>query len=129
MGWAQEPSTIRGVWELVKGELKMENNTVHYPMSDQGRHMKIYTKEHYSTVWADPTEPSARFYPGFNGGTYTYTGGLLTEEQAYSRNQKNLEDQSFYKVSIQGDRLFMVPVTPDGAEKRYGFFEEWKRVE
>ena len=35
----------------------------------------------------------------------------------------------FTRASIRGDRLFLVPVTADGTEKQYGFFEEWKRVE
>ena len=126
--FAQESSSIEGVWELVTGELRNPDNTVSYPNSTEARHMKIITKSHFTTVWVDPKH-DGDLYPGFNGGTYTYLHGLYVETHTYQENSEGIGNKSHYKVQIEGDRFFLSPATETGEAQKNGFFEEWKRIE
>lgn len=126
--FSQIETQIIGVWELVEGEFKTQNSNFKYPESTAGKHMKIITQSHFTTVWVDPNHTENK-YPGFNGGSYTLKGGIYTEIQHYLNDPNSLGRKSFYSVTIKGDRLFMTPVTAKGKPKEFGFFEEWKRAE
>lgn len=126
--FSQIENQIIGVWELVKGEFKTQDSNFNYPESASGKHMKIITKSHFTTVWVDSSH-TGNSYPGFNGGSYTLKDGIYTEIQHYLNDPNSLGRKSYYSMAVKGDRLFMTPVTEEGKAKKFGFFEEWKKVE
>ena len=118
---------LEGAWELVKGESKTEDSTISYPMTPHGKHMKLLTKTHFTTVAMDTTYPHPA-YPSFNGGTYTLANGIYTERLEYLSEPSGLGSIAYFKIKIEDDKFFISPANEDGEEEEYGYFEEWKRA-
>jgi len=128
-------SSIVGTWQLVNGkELYLSNDTIKtfdYPGNVNGNHWKIITKSHFATIYQDTTSNSEKFlYTGFNGGTYTYINGIYTETFTHSSLSKGQIGTSLsFNAKIEGNKLFISPVSKDGKDKKTGNFEEYRRLD
>lgn len=122
----KESNSLEGTWELVKGTYITEDNTLNYPVSEGEIRMKVLTKSHFATVFQHPTND---LYSGYNGGSYEYENGILTEHCDYFSNVKLLGKKNYFLIRFEEERVFMTACDKDGNALEYGFFEEWKVVE
>ena len=125
---SESNSPLEGTWELIKGELKSEDSVLSYPMTTSSKHLKIFTKTHFVTVWQDTTKPDPA-YPGFNGGTYKLSEGVYTENLDYFSFPELIGTKAIFRIKLEKDKFIISPVTEDGNDLEFGAFEEWKRVE
>lgn len=116
---------IEGVWQLEKGKYISEDTTVTYPTPPSGRHMKIISESYFSTVW----QGSGDELEGFNGGSYTLKGDRYIETNLYSSWINEIDSKVYFQIKIENDRLYLYPTNDKGELQKYGFFEQWKRME
>jgi hypothetical protein len=124
----ESSSPLAGAWELVEGKYISEDTMLTYPMTASSEHMKILSESHFATIWQDTTNPHPA-YPGMNGGSYTLVDSLYTEHLDYASNPSVIGTKALCKVKFDGDRFILSPVSEDGQNQEYGFYEEWKRVD
>jgi hypothetical protein len=126
-------SPITGTWELIKGSYISSDTalmkSIEYPRTVNGKNWKIITKSHFASIYQDTTT-DLLFTTGFNGGTYTFINGIYTENFTHSSISNNqIGEKLFFKAKIEGDKLFLTPCSEDGTEKKFGNFEEYKRLD
>jgi hypothetical protein len=132
---AQNASSIIGTWQLVNGkEVYLSHDTLktfNYPGNVNGNHWKIITKSHFASIYQDTTSNSNEFlHTGFNGGTYTYINDVYTGHFTHSSLSKHQIGTSLtFKAKIEGDKLFISPLSKDGKDSKTGNFEEYKRLD
>lgn len=123
----KKSDSIEGTWILVKGTYITPDNTLNYPVVNEEVHMKILGKSHFATVWKHPTDDH---YSGFNGGNYTYQDGVYTEVLWYFMDNKESKGgPNMFKLTFDGDKVYMNSCNEHGEQLEYGYFEEWKIVE
>jgi hypothetical protein len=122
-------SSIQGAWRLISGNETTPDTSINYPLSTNGRFMKIIGKEYYSTVWQDTTiNKSNWLYGGFNGGTYTFENEVYTETATYFSLLPNIGSKVAFKAEIKNDTL-VITYIPEKAMVGYSSTEKWKRLE
>ncbi len=122
-------SPIEGSWKLLSGNETTPDTAINYPISTNGKFMKIISKKYYSTVWQDTTINKFIWcYAGFNGGTYTFENGVYTETATYFSLLPNIGSKVAFKVEIKNDTLVMTYI-PEKATAGYSSIEKWKRLE
>ena len=126
-------SPIIGTWELIKGSVILSDTALmksfEYPRSVNGKHWKIITKSHFASIYQDTTT-NLILSTGFNGGTYTFINGIYTENFTHSSiSNHQIGTRMFFKAKIEGDKLFITPCSEDGSEKKFGNYEEYKRLD
>lgn len=126
-------SPIIGTWELIKGNLVSSDTSLwksfEYPRSVNGKNWKVITQSHFATIYQDTTT-NLLLSTGFNGGTYTFIDGVYTEKFTHSSiSNDQIGTELFFKAKIEGDKLFLTPCSEDGMEKKFGNFEEYRRLD
>ncbi len=125
----EKESPIEGTWQLISGKDVTPDTVYNYPVSINGKYMKIIDKRYFSTVWQDTTiNKSDGSYAGFNGGTYTFENGIYTEEEMYFILPSNIGSNPAFKAEIKNDTLVLTYIFKKAAD---GYFsiEKWKRLE
>jgi hypothetical protein len=125
----EKKSPIEGAWQLISGKDVTPDTVYNFPVSINGKHMKIIGKRYFSTIWQDTTINKSDWWSdGFNGGTYTFVDGIYTEEEMYFITPSNIGSKPSFKAEIKNDTLVLTYIFKQAADG-YSSVEKWKRLE
>ena len=124
-----KPIDLNGGWKLIEGEHHQpDGDIIKYPIG-KGEHYKLFTDKYFMTVYDDTSKNHSSIYPGFNGGTYTLEKDFLTVKYFVHTEEFAIGKTYFHLVKLEDNKLTILPADENGNQLKFGFFEQWQKLE
>ncbi len=123
-------SPLEGAWQLISGTYITPDTVMNYPVSINGKNIKMVGGKYFATIWQDTTIDKSNWWSaGFNGGTYTIVDGVYTETETHFSNLSRIGSKPSFNLEIKNDTAILTAILPPDTPSGYSNVEKWKRLE